>query len=96
MTTKYAPFNFLHFNMAKLTDDQKARQWHYRLGQPSAVIPFSIYKLKLTEDVNCPIVLNEDCPCCIKGKFRIKQFPKRSTYLPETDLQPWERVYVDG
>ena len=41
-------------------------------------------------------MLNEDCPCYIKGKFRIKQFPKRSIYLPETDLQPWEKVYVDG
>ena len=55
-----------------------------------------MHKLKLSEDVNCPIVLNEDCPCCIKGKFRVKPFPKRSTYLPETDLQPWEKVYVDG
>ena len=59
------------------------------------MIPLSIYKLKLTEDTNCLIVLNEDCPCYIKGKFRIKQFPKRSIYLPETDLQPWEKVYVD-
>ena len=41
-------------------------------------------------------MLNEDCPCYIKGKFRIKQFPKRSIYLPETDLQPREKVYVDG
>ena len=62
-----------------------ARLWHHRLGHPSAAIPLSIYKLKLTEDTNCPIVLNEDCPCYIKGKFRIKQFPKRSIYLPETD-----------
>ena len=82
--------------MAKLTDEQKARLWHYRLGHPSAAIPFSMHKLKLSKDVNCPIVLNEDCPCCIKGKFRVKPFPKRSTYLPETDLQPWEKVYVDG
>ena len=73
-----------------------ARLWHHRLGHPSAAIPLSIYKLKLTEDTNCLIVLNEDCPCYIKGKFRIKQFPKRSIYLPETDLQPWEKVYVDG
>ena len=96
MTTKYAPFTLLHLNMAKLTDEQKARLWHYRLGHPSAATPFSMHKLKLSEDVNCPIVLNEDCPCCIKGKFRVKPFPKRSTYLPETDLQPWEKVYVDG
>ena len=96
MSTKYAPFNLLHLNMAKLTVEQKARLWHYRLGHPSAAIPFNTHKLKLTEDVNCPIVLNEDCPCYNKGKFKTKPFPKCSTYLPETDLQPWEKVYVDG
>jgi hypothetical protein len=32
MTTKYASFTLLHLNMAKLTDEQKTRLWHYRLG----------------------------------------------------------------
>ena len=30
------------------------------------------YKLKLSEDVNCPIVLNEDWPCCINHSRGIR------------------------
>ena len=82
MTTKYDSFNLLHLNMAKLTDEQKARLWHHRLGHPSAAIPFSMHKLKLTEDVNCPIVLNEDCTCCIKASSESSRSPNAAPTCP--------------
>ena len=53
-------------------------------------------KLMLTEDLECQMILKEECPCCDQGKFRVRPFPNRINYLPDADVRPWEKVYMDG
>ena len=87
---------FLHLNMGKLTHNQLARLWHFRLGHPSATVPYTMRHLIFTENMKCPMILKEECPCCDQGKFRVRPFPERINYFPDADVRPWKKVYMDG
>ena len=63
MSTAEDSFVLLHLNVGKLTHNQLARLWHFRLGHLSATVPYTLSKLMLTEDMECPMILNEECPC---------------------------------
>ena len=89
-------FTCMSMNIAKLTPVEKARLWHYRLGHPSATVPYNMTKQSMAKDIDCPVVLNEDCPICEHSKFKTKPFPRREPWMVDTDLQPWEKVYADG
>jgi hypothetical protein len=86
----------MHMAADRLTKVEEARLWHHRLSHPAPAVPYTMARLKLAEDNDCPIELNEDCPGCDQSKFRCAPFPRVRDPGKVEALEPWEKVYVDG
>ena len=94
---KRTPYVCLHINVSKLTPVQLARLWHFRLSHSAPKVPYDMHRLQSVLHLKCPIILNEDCPGCDDGKFRVQPFPRRDyEELSTENLDPWEKVYFDG
>ena len=94
-TEKNPKFVVMAFNEAKLTGEQLARLWHFRLLHKSARKPVDMHKKDLADGLECTHILNEPCPICDGAKFRTKAFPRNDLAIKQK-LDPWEKVYFDG
>ena len=79
--------SIMMMNESKLTDEQLARLYHHRLAHPADDVPV---KMGLTTTM-----LNEDCLCCDKAKFKTQTF-KRNDPMIHQKNPPFWRVYADG
>ena len=84
-------------NEQKLTPDQRARLWHWRLGHPSHSAPYYMNKRRNIKDLGKFTCLNEDCVICDKAKFTQSSFkPDTEDMSGKAKVGPMHRVYIDG
>ena len=60
-------FTVLVVNEAKLSAEQLARLWHWRLGHPAAKTPVIMSKKGLASEINVRHELQCKCPICVKA-----------------------------
>jgi len=85
----------LVMNPHKLTQQQRARLWHWRLAHCADGVPLHMTKNNKAKNMGVEVSLNEDCPICDKGKFRRKMF-YRPNPKDQTRLDKWMVTHVDG
>lgn len=88
-------FTVLVMNPHKLTAQQRARLWHWRLAYCADGVPKRMTKDLGAKGMNVTCDLNEDCPICDKAKFRRAAFYKPN---PKdcTRVDKWMITHVGG
>ena len=84
-------------NEAKLSKEQKARLWHWRLGhQPYELMKWLVDE-GLVDEMEIKAVLNEDCATCDKARFKKGSFKRNKDDVSRRAANaPWHRVFIDG
>ena len=72
-------YTMLVVNEAKLSAEQLARLWHWRLGHPAAKVPVIMSKKGLASEINVRHELQCRCPICVKAGFA-------KTHTPRNDI----------
>ena len=81
--------------MNRLTQEQRARLWHWRFGHMSSDMPVRLTRNGRALNLDVNHRLCEDCPICDKARFRISPFP-RSIMVRNKQYPPYHIVYADG
>ena len=66
----------LVMNPYSLSEEERARLWHWRLAHPHPSVPVNMTKGKKATNMRGSCTLTEDCPVCDKAKFRRLPFYK--------------------
>ena len=88
-------FTVLVMNPHKLTAQQRARLWHWRLAHCADGVPKRMTKDLGAKGMNVTCDLNEDCPICDKAKFRRAAFYKPNP-KDGTRVDKWMITHIDG
>jgi hypothetical protein len=88
-------YTVMVLNESKLSQEQRARLWHWRLGHCNPQLTVDMSKQGLVSGLDVRHVLNEDCTECDKAKFRKGTF-RRNTLETRRFYPPFYKVYADG
>ena len=92
-------FTVLVVNEAKLSAEQLARLWHWRLGHPAAKTPVIMSKKGLASEINVRHELQCKCPICVKAGFSKTHTPRNDIDYQLTvrkSYPPYWVVHVDA
>ena len=86
--------------ISKLTEKQRSRLWHWRLGHVGSNVPIRMSRtntegVPIAKGIHVKHCINEDCIVCTKAKFRVKPF--RSVPLELKSKMPsYFCITIDG
>jgi hypothetical protein len=83
-------------NESKLTSEQRARLWHWRLGHCNPQLTVDMSKQGLVSGLDIKHVLNEDCTECDKSKFRKGKFSRVEAIESRKFYPAYYKMYADG
>ena len=86
----------LILNESKLSAEQRARLWHWRLGHCNPQTTVNMSKQGLVSGLDVRHVLNEDCTECDQAKFKKGTFKRAEAPETRKHYPPYYKLYGDG